>query len=112
MIKRLAVSGLFMVLASACTASDKSSGQIIHDGEFDYLKAQHGEEWAKQDKDIDAKLAEIRKKNGGKRPNILYILVDDVGFSDFGIPEMNYVRGTKTPNINKLADQGVSFMRM
>lgn len=89
-----------------------TANEIIHDGEFNYLKAQHGEEWAKQDKDIDAKLAEIRKKNGGKRPNILYILVDDVGFGDFGIPEMNYVRGTKTPNINKLADQGVSFMRM
>lgn len=100
-------------LVLSCVSSDVSAAkEIIHDGEFNYLKAQHGEKWAKQDKVIDTKLAEIRKSNGGKRPNILYILVDDVGFGDFGIPEMNYVRGTKTPNINKLADQGVSLMRM
>ena len=86
--------------------------EIIHDGEFNYIKAQIGDKWDKEDKQVDAKLAEIRKKNGGKRPNILYILVDDVGFGDFGIPELNYVRGTKTPNINKLADEGVSLMRM
>jgi len=105
----LALLSLVLTM-SACNAKD--NGNIIHDGEFNYLKAQHGEKWAKEDKSIDAKLTEIRKKNGGKSPNILYILVDDVGFGDFGIPELNYVRGTKTPNINKLADQGVSLMRM
>jgi hypothetical protein len=100
-------------LTISFTSPDAGAAEeIIHDGEFNYLKAQHGQKWAKQDKVIDAKLADIRKKNGGKQPNILYILVDDVGFGDFGIPEMNYVRGTKTPNINKLADQGVSLMRM
>ncbi len=76
------------------------------------LNIKHKEAWDKQDKVIDTKLAEIQKKNGGKRPNILYILVDDVGFGDFGIPELNYVRGTQTPRINKLADEGLSFMRM
>jgi arylsulfatase A-like enzyme len=86
--------------------------EIIHDGEFNYLKAQFGEQWAAEDMEVDAKLAAIRSANGGKRPNILYILVDDVGFGDFGIPELNYIRGTQTPNINKLADQGVSLMRM
>ncbi len=100
------------VVLSCGTPDVSAAKNIIHDGEFNYIKAQHGEKWAKQDKTIDAKLAEIRKNNGGKRPNILYILVDDVGFGDFGIPELNYVRGTKTPNINKLADQGVSLMRM
>jgi len=37
MIKRLAVSGFMMVLAGACAASDKSSGPIIHDGEYNFL---------------------------------------------------------------------------
>ena len=85
---------------------------IIHDGEFNYLKAQFGEQWAAEDVEVDGKLAAIRSANGGKRPNILYILVDDVGFGDFGIPELNYIRGTQTPNINKLAEEGVSLMRM
>jgi arylsulfatase A-like enzyme len=86
--------------------------EIIHDGEYNFVAAQHKEAWAQQDQRVDAKLAEIQAKNGGQRPNILYILVDDVGFGDFGIPELNYVRGTQTPRINKLADQGLSFMRM
>ena len=85
---------------------------IVHDGEFNYIKSQHATKWAKEDQEIEAKLTEITKKNNGKRPNILYILVDDVGFGDFGIPALNYVRGTKTPNINKLATEGVSLMRM
>ncbi len=85
---------------------------IIHDGEYNYIEAQHSIEWSQEDKAIDEKLADIRKKNNGKRPNIIYILVDDVGFGDFGIPELNYVRGTSTPNINKLADEGLSLMRM
>ena len=85
---------------------------IVHDGEFNYIKSQHATKWAKEDKEIEARLTEITKKNNGKRPNILYILVDDVGFGDFGIPALNYVRGTKTPNINKLATEGVSLMRM
>ena len=57
-------------------------------------------EWAKDDKAVDSKLAEFKKKNGGRPPNILYILVDDIGFGDLGIPEMNAIRGYKTPNIN------------
>jgi len=42
---------------------DVSAGNdIIHDGEFNYLKKQYGEKWAKEDEEIDTKLAEIRKK--------------------------------------------------
>ncbi len=85
---------------------------IIHDGEYQFLEAQYGEKWAAEDKDIDAKLAEIRKKNGGKRPNILYVLIDDVSFGQMGNRAMNYVMGIKTPEINKLATEGLSLMRM
>ncbi len=103
----------FVILAvTMCVAWAEAKDAIIHDGEFNYVKAQHKEAWATQDQDVDAQLAEIRERNGGKRPNILYILVDDVGFGDFGIPELNYVRGTQTPRINTLATEGMSFMRM
>ena len=70
-------------------ASPALAADIVHDGEFNYLKAQHGTQWAKEDAEIDRKLADIRSQNGGKRPNILYILVDDVGFGDFGMPALN-----------------------
>jgi len=105
---------LIIVITLMCgfTTLNSWAKEIIHDGEFNYLKAQHGEQWAAEDKDIESKLAAIRAKNGGKRPNILYILVDDVGFGDFGMPGLNYVRGTQTPHINTLATEGVSLMRM
>ncbi len=100
-------TGAFIAISGPAQAAD-----IIHDGEYNFLKAQYGEKWAKEDQEIDAKLAEIRKKNGGKRPNILYVLIDDVSFGQMGNRAMNYVTGISTPRINKLAEEGVSLMRM
>jgi arylsulfatase len=85
---------------------------IIHDSEYYVLKAQNGERWAEDDKVIDQKLADFREKNGGKSPNILYVLIDDMGFGDIGIPELNAIRGYETPHINKFSDQAVRFARM
>ena len=62
------------------TSAYAENGDIIRDGEYLFLEAQHGEAWAVQDKNIDAKLAEIRDANGGKPPNIVYVLIDDVSF--------------------------------
>ncbi len=85
---------------------------IIHDAEYYILEAQHAEKWAADNKTVDKKLAEFTKKNGGKPPNILYILIDDIGFGDLGIPELNAIRGYKTPNINKISDESMRFARM
>ncbi|WP_282154175.1 sulfatase-like hydrolase/transferase [Ruegeria atlantica] len=85
---------------------------IIHDGEFHFLRAQFGEQWDAQDTEIEAKLSEIRGANGGKPPNILYILIDDVSFGQMGNRTMNYVTGFDTPNINDFATEGMSLMRM
>jgi len=96
----------------AATAPALAKGDIIHDAEYYILEAQHGQKWAADDESVDAKLAKFREKNGGKSPNILYVLVDDVSFGEMGIPELNYVRGSQTPRINAFADEGLSFMRM
>ena len=42
-----------------------------------------------------------------QKPNVLVVLLDDVGFMDFG----SYGGDTLTPNIDKLALQGVKFSR-
>lgn len=97
-------------LCAACTTADTDS--IVHDTEFNILQAQNGEQWAQDDKKVDKKLAEFRKKNGGKGPNFVYILVDDIGFGDLGIPELNAIRGYQTPSINKFADEGMRMSRM
>ncbi|MDX2502070.1 MAG: sulfatase-like hydrolase/transferase, partial [Deltaproteobacteria bacterium] len=100
----------FIVGTSAVAA--KEGGQLIHDAEHNILKAQHGERWAKEDADIDARLGEIRKKNGGRPPNFVYILLDDLGFGEIGMPDLDVIRGYSTPRISKLADEGLSLMRM
>jgi len=99
-------------LLSTGAAVAKEDNKIIHDAEHYILKAQHGEKWAAEDKQIDEKLSEIRKKNGDKPPNIVYILVDDVGFGELGNPVLNRARGYKTPSISSLAQEGISLARM
>ncbi len=113
-----------LLAATACDASNqsatstppastnKSSGAIVHDAEFYILQAQNGEKWAKQDQKLDQKLAEFRKKNGGKPPNIFYILIDDIGFGDLGSETLNAIRGYKTPGINEIAREGMRMARM
>ena len=51
------------------------SAKIAHDAEYYILEAQNGERWAVDDETVDAKLAEFRARNGGKPPNIFYILI-------------------------------------
>jgi len=85
---------------------------IIHDAEYKILEAQNGQQWKQDDKKIDQKLAEYRKKNGGKAPNIIYILLDDVGFGEIGMDDLSVIRGYKTPNMSALAKEGMSLNRM
>lgn len=102
---------LVSFLSTGVVAAD-TKGKIIHDAEYTILEAQNGELWAKDDKLIDDKLAELRKKNGGKPPNIVYILLDDVGFGEIGMDELSVIRGYKTPNMSTLAKEGISLQRM
>jgi arylsulfatase len=100
---------LMAVFGSVASAQ---SGPIIQDGEYNFLRAQFGEKWDAQDVGLDARLAGIRDDNGGKPPNILYVLIDDVSFGMMGNRPMNYVTGIDTPNINAFAKEGMSLMRM
>ena len=84
---------------------------IIHDAEYYISQAQNDKKWAKEDKELDEKLKQLKKKFGTP-PNIVYVLWDDVAFGDIGIPAIQKVRGFKTPNLNKLADEGILFTRM
>jgi len=85
---------------------------IIHDAEYYILEAQNGEKWASEDKELDQKLAELKKKNGGKPPNIVYLLWDDTAFGAVGFPALQKNFGYETPNINRMAGEGINFTRM
>ncbi len=86
--------------------------ELTHDAEHYVLLAQNGEKWAADDKATAKRLAAIRKANGGKPPNIVYILLDDLGYGEIGTPGLTPSRGYSTPNIDALAKQGMTLMRM
>lgn len=85
--------------------------EIVHDAEHYLLEAQHGEKWAIEDQELDAKLAALKAKYG-QPPNIIHIMWDDTALGEVGIPEIQKLRGFETPNINQLATDGINFMRM
>ena len=103
-LMKRAIAAVFLTAGLAMPAQAQD---IVHDGEYYFLKAQKGETWAAQDAEIDKRLDEIREANGGKRPNILYVLIDDVSFGLMGNRAMNYVTGIQTPNINEFAAEGL-----
>ncbi len=62
-----------------------------------------------QDKAAQAKLDALYKKTG-KRPNIVWIVVDDLGFGDLGGPWGGGAHiGAATPNIDRIAREGLSL---
>jgi arylsulfatase len=109
MFQRVCVSLVLIlcVLASTAYATD-----IQHGAEHYILAAQNGDKWAADNKAVDAKLAEVRQANGGKRPNIVYILLDDIGYGEIGTPDLTPSRGYSTPHIDALARQSLTFHRM
>ncbi len=99
-------------LAFSCGPADVSAAKdIVHDAEFYILNAQHSDKWAAEDTELDKKLAELRAKHG-RPPNIIHIMWDDTAFGDVGIPAIQKVRGLETPNLNKMAEEGMLFTRM
>ena len=85
-------------------------GSIVHDAEYYILFDQHGDAWAAEDEELDAKLAALEERHGAK-PNIVHIMWDDMAFGDAGIPALNKVRGFDTPNCNRMAAEGALFTR-
>ena len=102
---------LFALFIAASLVDPTSAKEIQHDAEHYVLLHQYADQWAAEDKEIDERLAEIRQQNGGKPPNIVYILIDDMGFGEFGMPELNRIRGGRTPSLDEFAQQGMVFTR-
>ena len=100
-----------LALAAITWPSASLAKDVIHDAEFYILEAQNGKAWAATDKDLDAKLAELKKKHG-QTPNIVYILWDDQQVGAVGDPMVQKHLGYETPNLNKMAGEGINFTRM
>jgi len=102
--------GCFFLLFLIC--SPLRAQRIQHDAEHYVLLHQYQDQWDAEDKENLKTLEDIRKKNNGKRPNIVFILLDDMGFGEYGIPALSNIRGVKTPTIDRIATEGVTYTRM
>ena len=61
-----------------------------------------------QDAAAAKKLADLQAKTG-KRPNIVWLVVDDMGYGDPGVYGGGAAIGAATPNIDRLANQGLKL---
>ena len=95
------------ILNPILNAQDK----IVHDAEYYILEVQNGKRWAVEDGELDKKLAELQKKYKTP-PNIVHYMWDDQPPMSFGDPIYQKMRGYDTPQLNKLADEGIIFARM
>jgi len=104
----LAGASALMLLLSGYAMANNS---IVYDAEYYILEAQNGKKWAAEDSELDKKLAQLKEKFG-QPPNIIHIMWDDTAYGDVGIPAVQKIRGFETPNINKMAEEGILFTRM
>jgi len=83
----------FDPIASPTTpVADHREPRFVHDG---------------QDAAARSRLDDYARRNGGRRPNILVVLFDDVGWGDFGCYGGGVAIGAPTPNIDRLARDGL-----
>lgn len=100
---------LILVLATSGVQASGSSGKIVHDPEFVRMEKEFGQQWSADDTHVRKKLAALEKKFG-KKPNVIYILADDVGYTELGSYGGGKIRGAPTPNLDKMARQGIRFL--
>lgn len=105
-LKSLAALPLLAGLAAPALAKD-----VVYDAEYYVLLAQNSEKWEAEDKTLEQKIAELRKKHG-QPPNLIHIMWDDTAFGDVGMPGIQRIRGFETPRLNQMAEEGIMFSRM
>ncbi len=68
----------------------------------------HKARWEAENREIKSKLAALEKRFG-KKPNIIYILGDDIGWGELGWQGGGKVLGQPTPNLDQMAFEGMRF---
>jgi len=81
---------------------------IQPDAPFIELAKKERQKWIAEDKQINSKLAALQRRFS-KRPNIIYVLADDVGWGELGWQGGGKFRGTPTPSLDRMAREGMRF---
>ncbi len=111
MLNRMIIGApILLILLTVFTAS-VSAKEIVFDAEYQKVQKQHGAAWAEEDKQLNKRLAELKAKHG-KSPNIIYFMWDDAAYGRVGHPMLSKLTGIDTPNIDKMAQEGMALTRM
>ena len=104
--------GFIFSLAIGILISTTSSTVNAYQSDSAYLKlkTQHQSSWRSENKQIDRKLEKLERKTR-KKPNIVFILSDDIGWGELGSYGGGKLRGTPTPNLDILARDGMRFLQ-
>ena len=86
------------------------SNAMQPDAEYLVLEKRFGEQWAADDQQVQEKLA-MHEEKFGKKPNIIFILADDIGYTELGSYGGGKVRGFATPRLDQMADEGMRFLQ-
>jgi arylsulfatase len=98
----------FCLLFATLFWSQTKSQAIQSDSSYLELAEKNKAKWDDEDEQIDKKLA-LLENRFGKKPNIIYILADDVGWGELGWQGGGKHRGAPTPQLNKMAYEGMRF---
>ena len=93
---------------ATCLISVSAGANPIFDGYFQAQQKKHADAWGAEDKDINQRLSALEKRFG-KKPNIIYILTDDVGWGELGWQGGGKHRGMPTPTLDQMAREGMAF---
>lgn len=90
----------------ACAATPATAYQP--DAPYLELEGRMSAQWTAEDQEIDARLAALEERFG-KKPNIIYILTDDVGWGELGWQGGGKHRGTPSGELDRMALEGMRF---
>ena len=106
------LSRQFTILASVVVLSLFTvyvSANPQFDAPFYQHYKKHQERWETENKGIKKTLSTLEKRFG-KKPNIIYILGDDIGWGELGWQGGGKVLGQPTPNLDQMAFEGMRFL--
>ncbi len=86
-----------------------AQSQIIHDAEFVRMEQEFGAQWLADDAQVREKLKALEVRFG-KKPNIVFILADDVGYTELGSYGGGKIRGAPTNSLDQMAEEGMRFL--
>src|SRR5258708_34729163 len=103
-LSRTLVSALAIFAASSCCAQASTLSKAVRTSD----SMEPALSFPAQEEAAQRKLDALRARTG-KRPNIVWLLIDDMGYGDPGAFGGGALIGAATPNMDRLAREGLKL---